>query len=109
MTLRFLFSLAYFIFLPTVVFAETLQLVCVGRDGFTVHFTVDTTNNVVLNQGMQRARLVHIDKTSFSFVVDLPQGEYFHVISRSNGNMSIGDPNGTVITGFQCDKAKPKF
>lgn len=54
----------------------------------TLHFTVDTLRNTTVRNCVF-AREVYIDKSTISFVVDSTSGEYFHFISRPNGNMAV--------------------
>jgi len=95
--------------LPNFAGAETIDLSCVHREyGMKLSFKLDAVKNTIVENGVP-AREVYIDKTTISFIIALTNGEYFHYISRSSGNMTVRAPDGTVIYGYECDTGKAKF
>jgi hypothetical protein len=97
-----------FLFFPFSTYAETIDLACTDATGFSVNFEIDTSRNVVLSSG-KLARNVFIDRNSINFVLDLQSQEWFHIINRATGNMSVQAKNKTILSGFKCERAKPKF
>lgn len=98
-------TLAY---LPQLAAAETIDLVCSHENGFSLNFSIDTLAQSVVVDG-KPARKVLIEANSINFTVDLADGAYFHSINRSTGNLTVRAPNGALIHGHRCERAKPKF
>ena len=88
--------------------AEILDLVCMGRDGFTTNLKIDTTLKTVLVNG-STTRDVSINSDRIAFYLDLSGKDYFHTINRSTGSLAVQFPDGSVLTGQTCDRATKKF
>jgi hypothetical protein len=86
----------------------TIRVVCSTVDGHAINFTIDTTAKKV-SAGMIQATDVNIDEGDISFYLTLKDSIYWHQINRNTGDMQIRDPKGTIITGYHCEPAKPKF
>jgi len=93
---------------PLASWADTIDLVCVDSTGFSMNFTIDTSKQYI-TYGELKASGVSIETNEIQFHLALKDGSYFHIINRSNGNLTIRAPNGGLISGFKCDRAKPKF
>lgn len=93
---------------PLFAHAANIDLVCTGKTGFSINFEIDTSRNVVVANG-EPARNVFIDKGTITFAIDIDNREWFHVINRGTGNMTVLAPDKTILPTFECEKRKPKF
>jgi hypothetical protein len=94
--------------LPQLALAETIDLVCTHENVFSVNFAIDTSARSVVSSG-KLAHGVFIDGGTISFTLDLNNGAYFHSINRSTGNLLVQGPDGVLVYGHRCERAKPKF
>ena len=106
--LSLLIGTGFIMFVPFVVHAKVIDLVCTNAGGSSINFEIDTSRNLVSSRGMQ-ARDVSIDGDSISFVIDSSGYEYAHVINRTTGILNITDPGGGGRLVFQCEVANAKF
>lgn len=98
----------FLLLFPFSTYAETIDLVCTNATGFSINFEIDTSRSVVL-WGGKPARNVFIDRGSINFVIDIESKEWFHVINRATGNMTVQSPDKTILPSYKCERAKPKF
>ena len=97
----------FLLLIPFSTYAETIDLVCTDATGFSINFEIDTSRSVVLSGGTP-ARNVFIDRGSISFVIDMRR-EWYYVINRASGNMTVQAPDKTILPSYKCERAKPKF
>lgn len=88
--------------------SETIDLVCVHVDGFSMNFTIDTSKLTVI-YNRKNAHNVFIDPGSINFYLDLKDGSYYHMINRSSGKLTVRAPDGGLLYGYNCERAKPIF
>lgn len=94
--------------IPQTSWADEIDLVCVDTDGFSVNYYIDTSKLTVICNGI-KASNVFIDSGSINFSIEFKNDKYFHMINRSNGNLTIRASDGRQIYGYKCERAKPKF
>ncbi len=88
--------------------AENIDLVCTDKTGFSINFEIDTSRNMVVING-KSARNVFIEKGAITFTIEIDNQEWFHVINRSTGNMTVQSPYKDILPTYECEKRKPKF
>lgn len=88
-------------------YAKVVSLTCISIiDKTTFGLDFDEKEKIVIIAG--RLILANIDSHNISYRLNLPSGEYLHLLNRSSGIMNVSI-SGNDVQSFRCNLRNNKF